>query len=392
MSNISKSRLLATSAIAGLSILQLTPAAQAQDSFGIHNDQPDPLEISVGEDEEIVGSDIGIYADNGAVIVDNAGVVRGNGASNGPGIDSRPSGGIVIAQPGSEITNSGEISGAANGIATSYFFSEDENDEELPPEARAADTVVVNTGLISGEGGSGVSLVGGGSVTNDGTIRGLDGFPGSGVPGVGVAISEFPGAIAEGVDGIGTIVNNGEGVIEGQTFGAVLSGGGTIENHGAIRATGQYNPTIPGAQTPIGIILGATPEQEGRSATLTNGGLVQGFLGVVAAGSLDTVTIENGGIINGQAFGILGSSAGALAIDNAEDGQILAGGNAINVGTSTLALDNAGLIQSQSQNGVNIQSADAVIENSGTIRGGVSGITTSVFQSSPGVFEARRSR
>ena len=37
---------------------------------------------------------------------------------------------------------------------------------------------------------------------------------------------------------------------------------------GAIRATGQYNPTIPGAQTPIGIILGATPEQEGRSATL----------------------------------------------------------------------------------------------------------------------------
>jgi len=384
MSNISKSRLLATSAIAGLSILQLTPAVQAQDSFGIHNDQPDPLEISVGEGEEIVGDDIGIYADNGPVIVDNQGHVRGNGNNPG-GPDSRPSGGIVIAQPGSEITNRGEISGAANGIVTSYFFSEDEEGENLPPEARAADTVVVNTGLISGEGGSGVSLVGGGSVTNDGTIRGLDGFPGSGIPGVGVAISEFPGAIAEGVEGIGTIVNNGEGSIEGQTFGAVLSGGGTIENHGAIRATGQYNPTIPGAQTPIGIILGATPEQEGRSATLTNEGLVQGFLGVVAAGSLDTVTIENGGIINGQAFGILGSSAGALVVDNGEDGQILAGANAVTAGTSKLTLNNAGLIQSQSQIGVNIQSANAVIDNSGTISGKTFGITTNALQTTPGV-------
>lgn len=386
MSTISKSRLLATSAIAGLSILQLGTPVQAQ-SFGIHNDQPDTQEISVGADEEVVGDDIGIYADNGAVIVDNAGTIRGNGTGPG-GLDSRPSGGIVIAQPGSEITNSGEISGAANGIATSYFFSEDEEGENLPPEARAADTVVVNSGLISGEAGAGVSLTGGGSVTNDGTIRGLNGFPGSGVNGIGVAISEFPDAIAEGVDGIGTIVNNGDGAIEGQTFGVVLSGGGTIENHGAIRATGQYNPTIPGAQTPIGIVMGATPEQEGRSATLTNEGLVQGFIGIVAAGSLDTVTIENDGIINGQAFGILGASSGVLAVNNAEDGQILVGGNAITVNTSTLALNNAGLIQSQSQNGVNILSADAVIENSGTIRGALSGITTNVLQSSPGVFEA----
>ena len=60
-----KSRLLATSAIAGLSILQLSAPAQAR-SLGIRSEQPDTLEISVGEDEEIVGDDIGIYADNGA--------------------------------------------------------------------------------------------------------------------------------------------------------------------------------------------------------------------------------------------------------------------------------------------------------------------------------------
>ncbi|MGN6689886.1 MAG: beta strand repeat-containing protein, partial [Sphingopyxis sp.] len=383
MSNISKSRLLATSAIAGLSILQLATPAQAQ-SFGVHNDQPDTLEISVGEDEEIVGDDIGIYADNGAVIVDNAGTIRGNGTGPG-GLDSRPSGGIVIAQPGSVITNSGEISGAANGIATSYFFSEDENDDELPPEARAADTVVVNTGLISGEAGAGVSLTGGGSVTNDGTIRGVNGFFGSGINGIGVAISEFPDAVAEGVDGIGTIINNGEGVIEGQTFGAVLAGGGTIENSGIVRATGQYNPTIPGTQTPIAIVMGATPDQQGRSATLTNDGLVQGFLGIVAGGSLETVTIENSGVINGQALGIMGSSAGALVINNNEDGQILAGGNVVTAGTSTLTLNNAGLIRSQNQIGVNVQSANAVIDNSGTIIGKAFGITTTAFQAASDV-------
>lgn len=384
MSSFSKSRLLATSAIASFALLYPALPAHAMQAFGIHNDQPDTLEITVGEDEEVVGDDIGIYADNGPVIVDNDGEIRGNGTSPG-GIDSRPSGGIVIAQPGSEITNSGDISGAANGIATSYFFSEDENGDALPPEARAAGTIVVNTGLISGEAGAGVSLTGGGSVTNDGTIRGRDGFPGSGVNGIGVAMSEFPDAVAEGVDGIGTIVNNGEGVIEGQTFGVILSGGGTIENGGIIRTTGQFNPAIPGAQTPIAIVMGATPAQEGRSATLTNTGLVQGFLGIVATGSLETVTIENSGTINGQALGILGSSAGALVIDNAEDGQILAGGNAVTAGTSTLTLTNAGLIQSQSQIGVNVQSADAVIDNSGTISGKTFGITTNALQTAPGV-------
>src|SRR5690606_24583332 len=118
MSAMSKSRLLATSAIAGLSILHLASPAQAQvqDSFGIHNDQPETIDITVEEDEDIVGADIGVYADNGAVTIDNAGAIYGDG--NNPGsAESRPSGGVVIAQAGSSITNSGENSGAANGAA-----------------------------------------------------------------------------------------------------------------------------------------------------------------------------------------------------------------------------------------------------------------------------------
>lgn len=385
MSNISKSRLLATSAIAGLSVLNLAPSALAQDAFGIHNDQSEPLEVAVAEDEEVVGDDIGIYADNGPVIVDNQGEIRGNGTTQG-GADSRPSGGIVIAQAGSSVTNSGDISGGSNGIATSYFFSEDENGENLPPQPLAADTVVVNSGAITGEGGAGVGLTGGGSVTNSGLIQGYNSTNGSGANGIGVAITEFPDAIDADATGIGSIVNTEDGLIQGQTFGVVLQGGGTIENDGMIRSTGVFNPGTPGV-TPIGVVMGASEAQEGRSATLDNNGVVLGFLGVVAGGSVEA-TIDNGGIINGQAIGIIGQSTGNLVINNAEDAEIASGGMAIVANTSTLIVDNAGTIRSQSQHGINILSADAVITNSGTITGAQSGITTNLAQVSPGVSEA----
>ena len=61
MSRISKSRLLATSAIVGLSIGQIAAPAAAQQSFGIHNDQPETLEIVIEEEyPDVEGLDIGI--------------------------------------------------------------------------------------------------------------------------------------------------------------------------------------------------------------------------------------------------------------------------------------------------------------------------------------------
>src|SRR3546814_10359402 len=91
------------------------------------------------EDPDDGEVDISIYADNGPVTVDKAGEIRGRGTISGSA-ESRPSGGIVIAQPGSSVTNrnSGEITGGSNGIATSYFFSEDANGDELPPQPLAA--------------------------------------------------------------------------------------------------------------------------------------------------------------------------------------------------------------------------------------------------------------
>ncbi|MGV1681668.1 autotransporter domain-containing protein [Sphingopyxis sp. NJF-3] len=386
MSAISKSRLLATSAIAGLSALYLAAPAQAQDSFGIHNDQPETLEVTIAEtDEDVVGSDIGIYADNGAVVLTNDGEIRGNGNNVGTP-QSRPSGGVVIAQPNSIIVNSGEISGAANGVVTSYFFSEDANDDELPPEARAANTSVTNTGSIQAESGTGVGLTGGGSVVNGGFIQGLTGS--NGALGVGVAISEFPDAIDPAATGVGSITNSETGLIEGQTFGAVLAGGGTIDNAGTIRSTGQFNPAVP-ATTPFAVIMGATPEQEGRSATLDNEGVITGLLGVLATGSLETTTVNNDGMINGPGIGIIGQSSGTLAINNGEAGVITSNGFAITSTAGTLAVDNAGLINSSANAGVNITTADAVIGNSGTIQGASFGITTNAFQPTPQTTEHR---
>lgn len=384
MTPVSKTRLLTTSAIVGLSIAHLTSPAMAQEAFGIHNDQPGTLEVTVADGETVEGSIIGVYADNGAVVIDNAGTIRGNGTDFGS-IQQRPSGGVVMSQPGSAVTNSGTISGAANGVTTSYFFGEDAAGEDLPPQALAADTTVTNSGLIRGEAGSGVALIGGGDVVNSGTIQA---FGGVGVQATGVVIAEFPEAVAQGVTGVGSVTNSQSGLIEGQLFGVLLSGGGTIDNAGTIRSTGTFNPATPNV-SPFGVILTANANQPGRTATLNNSGTVSGLLGLLANQSLETVIINNSGVISGQQSGIIGLNSGDLIINNEVGAQITGNGPAITSNAGTLTVDNNGLIRSNTQAAINITTPDAVVDNSGTIQGGTFGITTNPFQVSPGVFEDR---
>lgn len=387
MSRMSKSRLLATSAIVGLSIANLASPANAQQVFGIHNDAPELLEVDVAEGETVEGDDIGVYADNGPVVIDNAGTIRGNGQSYGS-IDDRPSGGVVIAQPGSTVTNSGQITGAANGVSTSYFFSEDEEGNNLSPEALTTNTTVTNSGLIRGEAGSGVALIGGGDLVNSGIIQGLNGNIGNGAQGIGVVLAEYPEAVAEGVAGIGSLTNSQTGLIEGELFGVLLSGGGTIDNSGTIRSTGTFNPATPNV-SPFGIILTANASQPDRIATLNNSGTVTGFLGLLANQQLATAIINNSGVISGQQSGLIGLNSGELIINNAVGGQITGNGPAITSNAGTLTVDNSGLIRSNTQAAINITTSGAVIANSGTIQGGTFGITTNPFQVSPGVFEER---
>lgn len=388
MPRISKSRLLATSAIAGLSIANLASPASAQDAYGVHNQSPELLEIDVEAGDTLEGGDSGVYADNGPVRVTNAGTIRGNGTVYGS-IDNRPSGGIVIAQPGSTVINSGQITGAANGVFTSFFFSEDENDENLPPQGLAANTAVNNSGLIRGEAGGGVTLIGGGQVVNSGVIQGFTGNVGNGAQGIGVVFAEFPDAIAQNVTGIGTLVNAQSGLVEGQVFGVLLSGGGTIDNAGIIRSTGNFNPATP-TISPFGVVLTATANQPGRTATVNNSGTISGNLfGMLANQQLALATINNSGLITGQQTAIIGQNSGDLVINNGAGGQIIANGPAILSNAGTLSVDNSGLIRSNNQAAITITTANAQIVNQGLIQGATFGITTNPFQSSPGVFEDR---
>lgn len=385
MTTITKSRLLTTSAIAGLSVVNLGAPAAAQDAFGIHNDTTERLNIEVAEDEEVYGTDIGIYADNGPVTVVNAGTIRGDGLSLfGP--DTRPSGGIVIAQGGSIVTNFGAIIGASNGIATSYFFSEDANGDPLPPEALAIGTQIKNAGLIQADAGTGVALAVG-NVVNSGDIIGLNGAPGSAALGTGVILAEFPEAIDPDATGVGSVVNTEGGVIYGATRGVLISGGGTIDNAGLITAN---DTPVGGFPAPIAIILTANSAQEGRTATVDNSGEISGFIGVVAAGTLESVAINNTGAIFGTQVAITSSLVdGVLTINNAEGGVILSNGPTIGMNSGTLVLDNAGEIRSNGQSAINISTANSLIANSGLIQGQVFGIVTNLAQVAPGVFELR---
>ncbi len=101
------------------------------------------------------------------------------------------------------------------------------------------------------------------------------------------------------VTGIGSVTNSPGGLIEGQMFGVVVQGGGTIDNAGIIRSTGNPNPATPGV-SPFGIILTASPDQVGRTATVNNSGTVSGFLGILAGGALDTVIDGETGLFFAQ--------------------------------------------------------------------------------------------
>lgn len=376
MSPTMKSRLLATSAVTGIAIGALAAPATAQDAFGIHVDTQERRVIVVGSGETVEGDDIGIYADNGPadITVEDGGTVRGNG-TNADGTEFRPSGGIVIAQPDSSVTNGGSISGSAHGITTTYFFGEDENDDPLPRQPLTSNTTVVNlaTGTIAGTGGNGVMILGGGTVENDGLIRGT-GLPNS----TGVLIAGYPDRVDEGVTRIGTITNGAGATIEGGLNGVLLSGGGTIENAGLIRSLNNPSQGL----TPFGIILSATADQQGREASLVNSGTVSGFLGLLVQGSLVETTIDNTGTIQGVAAGIfLNAANGTTTLNNSGGGAISGNAYAIRINAGSVAINNdADSSISAQANAIEVNAPGAVINNAGSISSSNYGV---IAQSQP---------
>src|SRR5690606_21512902 len=213
-----------------------------------------------------------------------------------------------------------------------------------------------NSGSILGESNDGVRLIGGGTVANSGTITG----EGSDLSD-GVSMFRYEGQPADGYAAV--LTNDAGGAVTGTRFGAILSGGGAIENagtstgegaggvliqpqgvegetgitgtianSGTIAGTAGYGAVIlatdTGMLTNSGTISGATfgvvveavesPTEVTRVATLTNSGTISGAgdFGAAVAGFFDEATVANSGTIAGESHGVILGNFGNAALTN----------------------------------------------------------------------------
>ena len=235
----------------------------------------------------ITGGKDGVYIKGGLGTVINAGSIGGGNTSSG--------GGVTFAA-GGVLTNlaSGRISGTLYGIATGGSSGPLVVDNEGSVGSGAATGVslggggtitngatsgaaayitgaqngvlfgntlgsVFNYGGIAGFGDTGIDLPGGGYVFNAGTGTGIYGKV-YGVLSAGTATLNLINGRAisgetDGVSGTGSVFNAGNGAIFGRTNGVVLGAGSTLVNDGVI--TGYSNAAVLGSGSRLVIEPGA---------------------------------------------------------------------------------------------------------------------------------------
>ena len=200
------------------------------------------------------------------------------------------------------LTNFGTVTGANDGIATNN------------------DTIVVNSGTISGGSNSGISTFGIANVTNSGTISG-------GTYGI------------IGFNGVNLVNSNS---VSGSQYGIYTNVDANVTNSGSISS---------------GFIGIST----GNDANVTNSGSITGDFQAISAGNNANVT--NSGNISG------GSYAGIVASNNA---TVTNSGNIFGATIGIFAFNNATVINSGtvSSSDIAIYGASSVnVTNSGTIVG-----------------------
>lgn len=373
--------LLRTSALATAAATLAGPA-MAQD-YGVITDGPDPLVVTNPSGTTIQGSKSGVFGRRGAVVVTNEGTIRGDGTYDG--FDAAPDGGITIAEAGSSVANSGLISGARFGITTAYYF----NPSTGLLEPRAVGTTVNNLagGSIIGEGDDGVRLIGGGTVTNAGTIEGRVFIRAD-----GVSMFAYDGQNTAGQTGIGTVTNQTGGTIFGARFGVGLSGGGTVNNAGTILASDFSSGAVDGFGA--GILFQTGPGELGKIGTLSNSGSISGGHGIIYGGNLVSSSIANSGSITGrQSAGVINMGTGSVSIDNQAGGNISGARVGVLARVGAVTVTNAGTITGNgggSNGAIVIEANGSSVNNSGLIQGSNFGITANAyFNSVTGLNEGR---
>lgn len=367
--------LLATTAMIGLAMPAL---AQTAPEYGLTVDEPDAGLLTVAAGTTITGGQSGILSRRSSLTIDNAGTIRGNGTRDD--FTSVPAAGISIDEGNNIIINSGTISGAGLGITTLYYVATPGG----ALEPRAVDTRVTNSGSIRGERNDGVRLIGGGIITNSGTITGRGASFAD-----GISMFFLDAQNVTGRTSVGTVANASGGIIGGDRFGVILSGGGVIENAGAI------DGTVAGA-----VIQSQSSNSATGTGALTNSGTITGRDGFQFRGTLATASLTNSGSITGTGeYGVTSGASGPVTIDNAATGVITGAQSGILSQGAALTINNSGTIRGNGTRddlvsvpaaGVSISVADNIVNNTGTISGAGRGISTLFyFNSATNALEPR---
>jgi hypothetical protein len=262
----------------------------------------------------IRGGAVGILQTGGTLTASGAGTISASDTS-GIGIDITPetsTGAISLAVTG------GLVQGPADGILAS-------------PRATVSLTGSVTASATSG---SGVVLLGGGSLSNSGSIA---------APNAGVAVfsggtvTNLAGGVISGsaagiqVDGGGSVGNAGTVTQTGNGIGIDLSGGGSVGNTGLVRSAlyaiefaGGYGTAAPGA-------------------TVSNTGTVVGQVGVYAA-KAGPVTVSGTALTRSALSSVTVINSGEIAGTTTKNGTVSGYGTAVDLlsGNDTVLVQTGG--------------------------------------------------
>ncbi len=304
----------------------------------------DTIQIGSGENFLISES---IVAPIGQPAVDISGdnarlSVNGNGSIAAPDEGNT---GVLSTGNGVEISNSGDISGAFNGISSSgdSFTLRNNGNGVISSDSRAVDLTdgdnltVVNSGSILGTGNQR-----NGTLYVDGTVDNLN------------LTNSGGGIIDAGVGNIG----DGLSVQVGDAGGDLINESINVTNRGTIAGRGQAE-FAPGegrltanGSSGVRFFNGSGGEQANISGEFINTGTITsevnvGFLGgfVVEDGVGYQGTIRNSGLISGPRNGLyIGNAEHQLVIENEGGGRIESGSRALNLDGDNVTVNNRGSI------------------------------------------------
>lgn len=253
--------------------------------------------------------------------------------------------GVLSSGNGVEISNSGDISGAFNGISSSgdSFTLRNTSNGVISSDSRAVDLTdgdnltVVNSGSILGTGNQR-----NGTLYVDGTVDNLN-------------LSNLSGGTIDA--GAGNI-GDGFSVQVGDAGGDFFNESINVTNRGTIAGRGQAE-FAPGegrltanGSSGVRFFNGSGTEQANISGEFINTGSITsevnvGFLGgfVVEDGVGYQGTIRNSGLISGPRNGLyIGNAEHQLTIENEGNGRIESGSRALNLDGDNVTVNNRGSI------------------------------------------------